>query len=274
MAKRRMFSLDIVDSDAFLSLPLSAQALYFHLGMRADDDGFVGKPLAIMKSIGSNNGDMESLIAKRFVLYFSEEGIIIVKHWWMHNLRRKDRYTPTTYREIAEKLYLDSNNSYTTNPEKEKFLETINTPWQPNGNQTATQDKISKDKLSKVNTSKCKLKEIELDKTKYKHFEKCEELVEKLIASTYISEKELDLEDYFAYLDNLLDEYSAIDVKVKVDYFIKQVSVVIPTNDNKFTYRLIEGIEGIKCKFLYFKTAIDKAFKEINKNNLGAIYEL
>ena len=65
-----------------------------------------------------------------------------------------------------------------------------------------------------------------------------------------------------------------IDVKVKVDYFIKQVSVVIPTNDNKFTYRLIEGIEGIKCKFLYFKTAIDKAFKEINKNNLGAIYEL
>ena len=249
MAKRRMFSLDIVDSDAFLSLPLSAQALYFHLGMRADDDGFVGKPLAIMKSIGSNNGDMESLIAKRFVLYFSEEGIIVVKHWWMHNLRRKDRYTPTTYREIAEKLYLDSNNSYTTNPEKEKFLNTINTPWQPNGNQTATQDKLSKDKLSKDKL---------IDKTRYKHFDKCEEIIKKLISCGYISENSLDLEDYFQYLDELFETYGTKDVKIKVDYFIKQICSL--HNENGKPVLLVnEKCDEIDNKYLYFARSLSNA---------------
>lgn len=266
-----MFSLDIVDTDAFLSLSLSAQALYFHLGMRADDDGFVSSPYKIMRFIGANASDLQNLIDRKFVLLM-DDGIIVIKHWWMHNTKRKDTYKPTNYIEDARLLYLDNNKAYTEKKTDKKFIpltESCNSV-----NDALTQDKISKDKLSKVNISKYKLKEIELDKTRYKHFEKCEELVKKLISSTYISEQELDLEDYFTYLDNLLDEYSTIDVKVKVDYFIKQVSVVIPTSGNEFTYRLIEGIEGIKCKFLYFKTAIDKAFREINKNNSGEIYEL
>lgn len=143
MAKRRMFTLDIVDSDAFLTLPLSAQALYFHLGMRADDDGFVGKPITIMKSIGANSVDMELLIQKKFVLYFDEQGVIVVKHWWMHNQKRKDRYTETTYKKLANSLYLNDNGAYTFDKTNSKYI-----AWQPDGNQVATQDKLNKDKLS------------------------------------------------------------------------------------------------------------------------------
>lgn len=270
-----MFSKDIVRSDSFLDLPLSSQALYFQLGMETDDRGYIPNGKAIIRLIGASKGDLELLIQKRFILLRGET-LLLQKHFRMNNYVRADRFEETKYLDDLNKLFLDENKAYT-----ERNTETKVKPYHPTevvGSQLVyqmdTQDKISKDKLSKVNISKYKLKEIELDKTRYKHFEKCEELVEKLISSTYISEQELDLEDYFRYLDNLLGEYSTIDVKVKVDYFIKQVSVVIPTSDNKFTYRLIEGIEGIKCKFLYFKTAIDKAFREINKNNLGGIYEL
>lgn len=270
MGKRRMFSKDIVRSDSFLDLPLSSQALYFQLGMETDDRGYIPNGKAIIRLIGASKGDLELLIQKRFILLRGET-LLLQKHFRMNNLIQSDRFHETNYVDDLNSLFFDKNGAYT---EKETAKKVLDTKCIQNVSKMDTEDKISKDKLSKVNISKYKLKEIELDKTRYKHFEKCEELVEKLISSTYISEQELDLEDYFTYLDNLLDEYSTIDVKVKVDYFIKQVSIVIPTNDNKFTYRLIEGIEGVKCKFLYFKTAIDKAFKEMNKNNLGEIYEL
>ena len=105
MAERRMFTKKIIDSDAFLDMPLSTQALYFHLNMRADDDGFVNNPKKICRMTGASEDDLRVLISKRFVLTF-ENGVIVIKHWRMHNLLRKDRYKPTQYQEQLAEIEL------------------------------------------------------------------------------------------------------------------------------------------------------------------------
>lgn len=112
MAERRMFAKTIIDSDAFLDMPLSAQSLYFHLAMRADDDGFVNNPRKIQRMVGASEDDCKLLLLKRFILSF-DTGIIVIKHWKIHNLIQKDRYKPTVYLEEKSSLTLDKNNAYT-----------------------------------------------------------------------------------------------------------------------------------------------------------------
>lgn len=112
MAERRMFAKTIVDSDAFLEMPLSTQALYFHLGMRADDDGFVNNPRKIMRTVSCSDDDLKLLIAKRFIIPF-ESGVVVIKHWRIHNYIRSDRYKPTSYTEEKALLKLKENNAYT-----------------------------------------------------------------------------------------------------------------------------------------------------------------
>lgn len=111
MAEKRMFAKSIVNSDAFLDMPLSSQALYFHLSMEADDEGFVGNPRRIQRLIGASEDDMKILIAKRYLLEF-ESGIVVVKHWYINNYIQKDRAKETTYLEERSALKLDSKNSY------------------------------------------------------------------------------------------------------------------------------------------------------------------
>lgn len=111
MADKRMFSLKIVDSDLFLDMPLSSQCLYFHLSMRADDDGFVDNPKKIIKIIGANEDDLKILITKGFVIVF-ERGIIVITHWKINNFIRKDRYKPTMYIEQKQQLYQTENGAY------------------------------------------------------------------------------------------------------------------------------------------------------------------
>lgn len=103
--------MKIVDTDAFLDMPLSTQCLYFHLNMRADDDGFIGNPKRIMKITGASEDDLRLLIAKRFVLTF-EDGVIVIKHWRMHNTLSRDRYTETSYIDEKRMLLLKENGSY------------------------------------------------------------------------------------------------------------------------------------------------------------------
>ena len=103
MAERRMFAKTIIDSDAFLDMSLSAQALYFHLSMRADDDGFINNPKKIQRMTGGNDDDLKLLIAKSFIIPF-ESGIVVIKHWKLHNYLRADRYKETVYQE--EKIYV------------------------------------------------------------------------------------------------------------------------------------------------------------------------
>lgn len=112
MAQRRMFSLKIVDTDAFLEMPQSSQLLYYHLAMRADDDGFVSNPKKIMRMVGSQDDDYKILLAKRFVIAF-ESGICVIKHWRIHNYIQADRYQETNYLPEKSTLEIKENGSYT-----------------------------------------------------------------------------------------------------------------------------------------------------------------
>lgn len=142
MAERRMFAKTIIDSDAFLDMPLSAQALYFHLSMRADDDGFINNPKKIQRMIGGADDDLKLLIAKRFIIPF-ESGIVVIKHWKIHNYIRNDRYKETVYKDEKAQLQLKENGAYS-----ERLPVGI-----PSDNQTAyrldTQDRLGKDRVVK-----------------------------------------------------------------------------------------------------------------------------
>src|SRR5712671_4281885 len=102
MAQRRMFSAQIVTADDFLEMPLTSQALYFHLGMSADDDGFVS-PRKILRMTGAGEDDLKVLMSKGFVIPFNS-GVIVITHWKQNNYLRNDRYTPTIYKEERDRL--------------------------------------------------------------------------------------------------------------------------------------------------------------------------
>lgn len=112
MAERRMFAKAIIDSDVFLDMNQTAQLLYFHLAMRADDDGFINNPKAIMRNARCSEEDLRLLAAKKFIIPF-ESGIVVIKHWKIHNYIAKDRYKETKYKDEKALLILDENNSYT-----------------------------------------------------------------------------------------------------------------------------------------------------------------
>lgn len=120
MAERRMFSKAIVESDVFLEMPLSAQALYFHLAMNADDEGFVGNPKRTIRMLGASEDDFKLLIVKRFLLTW-ESGIVVIKHWKINNYIQSDRFRPTTYIEERATLGIDEKKAYT---ERKSALDT------------------------------------------------------------------------------------------------------------------------------------------------------
>ena len=143
MAERRMFAKTIIDSDMFLDMPLSTQALYFHLSMRADDDGFINNPRKIQRMIGAADDDLKVLVMKRFILPF-DSGVVVIKHWKIHNYIRNDRYKETVYLEEKAQLELKENGVYTE-------LDTAGIPdGIPTGNQMETQDRLGKDRLGQV----------------------------------------------------------------------------------------------------------------------------
>lgn len=146
MAERRMFAKTIVDSDAFLDMPMSARLLYYDLGMRADDDGFVNSPKKIMRMVGASEDDINILILRKFIIPFSN-GIVVIKHWKIHNYIRNDRYKPTTYVEEKSQLSQDKNNAYTLN------YDNVDTNGIPMVSVLDTQDSIGKDSIGKVNIS-------------------------------------------------------------------------------------------------------------------------
>lgn len=150
MAQKRMFSLQIVDTDAFLDMSQSSQLLYFHLSMRADDEGFVSSPKKIMKMVSCAIGDYEELIEKKFIIPF-ESGVCVIKHWLIHNIIRMDRFNKTTYQKEKSQLILKDNNSYKL---KQAIESEMATNWQPTGNQLVPQVKLSKVKLREERVQK------------------------------------------------------------------------------------------------------------------------
>jgi len=139
-----MFAKSIIDTDAFLSMPLSTQALYFHLCMRADDDGFVSNPRKIQRMISCTDDDLKLLVAKRYILVF-DSGVIVIKHWKLHNYIRKDTYRETLYSEEKTQLFEKPDGVYTDHP-IEQPLRIRDEPV----DESLTQDRIGKDRIGKV----------------------------------------------------------------------------------------------------------------------------
>ena len=141
MAERRMFTKKITDDDNFISLPSSAQALYFHLNQGADDDGFNNQIQMAMWKAHASIDDLKMLMAKNYIIRF-ECGVIVIKHWRMHNTLRKDRYTPTNFQEELKLLGIKDNGAYTLSDE-----------WLPIGCQEVAtgKDSIGKDSIGKDN---------------------------------------------------------------------------------------------------------------------------
>lgn len=178
MAERRMFAKSVVESDTFLDMPAEAQALYFHLNMAADDDGFVSNPRSIMRGCSASNDTMKLLIAKKFILTFDKNDgfIVVVKHWRLNNYIRKDTYHETKYKEFMRELYFDENQSYSTNPGDghvpctSKSLPAPVTPSSQTRDEPVTepsrtrddpltQDRLGKDSIDKVSVDKDRIEE-------------------------------------------------------------------------------------------------------------------
>lgn len=147
MAERRMLTKKVTDDDNFMQLSASAQALYLHLTMSADDDGFCNQVSVSMFKAHASVQDLEALLKKRYLIQF-DNGVIVIKHWRMANALRKDRYTPTAFQEELAKLKIKDNGSYT---------------WLPDGCQTVAaclpQDRIGKDRLDKDRLGKDSIEE-------------------------------------------------------------------------------------------------------------------
>ena len=146
MAERRMFAKTIVDSDMFIDMPMSARLLYYDLAMRADDDGFVNSPKKIMRFVGASVDDMNVLIAKQFIIPF-ESGVVVIKHWKIHNYIQKDRYKATSYQAEKESLTLKNGTYYTDDlPD----VSNLDTECIQDVYSLDTQDRLGKDRLGKV----------------------------------------------------------------------------------------------------------------------------
>lgn len=188
MAKRRMFSQQITDSDSFMDMPLSAQALYFHLGMTADDDGFVNNPKKIQRVIGANEDDLKLLIAKKFIIAF-ETGVVVIKHWKINNAIRSDRYTPTVYTEEKALLSEKSNKAYTLGiPNDNQRL--------PSGSRSIGKVSIDKDNVVYDFTEELSADEIHY---LYEKYENAHDLIEQVQAEVNRKHTKI-VADAFSYI--------------------------------------------------------------------------
>lgn len=162
MAERRMFHTTVVESDAFLDLPSFSQLLYFHLGMHADDDGFINGPKQIARKLHCPGVHLKKLIDTGFLLEY--EGIVVLTHWRVANSLRKDRMKPLQYPDFAKLLFVQENGAYTFSEDTNRMnlFEERATIWQPSGNQMppkVREDKVSEDKVKEDKVSEFKGRE-------------------------------------------------------------------------------------------------------------------
>ena len=146
MAERRMFAKSIIDSDSFIDMPVTTRLLYYDLCMRGDDDGFVNSPKKIMRMIGASETDLALLIHKKFIIPF-ENGVVVIKHWRIHNYIRKDTYNPTNYIDEKAQLALDEKNIY-------HRVDDPSTTRQRSVDDPSTQVRLDKDRLGKIEDKK------------------------------------------------------------------------------------------------------------------------
>jgi hypothetical protein len=228
-----MFNTQIVDSDAFLSMPLSSQALYFHLGMSADDDGFLNNPVQIARAINASQDDMNLLLLKKFVLRF-DTGVMVIKHWKINNYIRSDRYKPTLYQDELRQLEVKPDGGYRLIGVLENEKTPINTQVLPNGYQNATEIRLDKIRLDKISIDKGSnnndlyfMEQLNKDVKKNTTFE----TLEKLIKNNFITPKreltEVEARQLFDWVSEYPKEY--------LEHIISELCL-ISTDKRNFRY--------------------------------------
>ena len=220
MAHKRMFSKDITESDAFADMPLSTQALYFHLGMSADDDGFINNPKRIQRSIGASTDDLSLLMAKKFIIPF-ESGVVVIKHWKINNTVRSDRYCPTNYKDEYAQLEIEDNKAYRLkNGSPELLVSNLDTIGIPNASNLDTQNRIGEDRIGERSTLS----------GKPDASEKVDEIVGYLNAKTGKSFRTTTRETVRLVNARLKEGYTVEDIKAVIDKKVAQWA-----NDPKFS---------------------------------------
>ena len=222
IAERRMFAKTIIDSDLFLDMPSSTQCLYFHLSMRADDDGFINNPKKIQRMVGSGDDDLKLLIAKNFIIPF-ESGVVVIKHWKIHNYIQKDRYKETLYKD--EKLQLS------TGKNKEYILGI------PNDNNMDTKcihdvsNSETQVRLGKVRLGKYSLPTEEKDVSKSVDNSKSE----KLSSMSKLYQENIGM------INGIVAEWIT-EISEKIDVELFKEALVICTDKGKLYFNFLKGI--------------------------------
>lgn len=243
MAERRMIAKTIIDSDLFLDMPMSTQCLYFHLNMRADDDGFINNPKKIQRMIGCNDDDIKLLIAKNFIIPF-ESGVVVIKHWKIHNYIRMDRYKETLYKDEKSQLTIDKSKEYILGRPDDI----------PPVDQRLTQDRIGKDRIGKDS------KDIPIE----------EENVNKSVNEKLSSMSKL-YQSNIGIANGIVGEY-LIEISEKIDVELFKRAIEICTEKGKLSFGFLKGI--IKNWLDKNITSIEqlKAYElQNNKNYISSI---
>ena len=199
MSEKRMFAKQIVESDSFLDMPLSTQALYFHLSMYADDDGFLNAPKRIQRTIGATDDDLKLLIAKNFVIPF-ETGVMVIKHWKINNYIRSDRYKGTAYTDEKSMLMTKENGVYSLGiPSGYQ----VDTSRERNGS-------IDKNRLDKNRLNKCSsrggkvnvLKKLTQEETEnlFATYEDADYLIDAVEDEINLKMKGNEIQDFYRYI--------------------------------------------------------------------------
>jgi hypothetical protein len=234
-----MFNTQIVDSDAFLSMPLSSQALYFHLGMSADDDGFLNNPVQIARAINASQDDMNLLLLKKFVLRF-DTGVMVIKHWKINNYIRSDRYKPTLYQDELRQLEVKQDGGYRLLGVVENEKTPINQQVLPVGYQKDTEIRLDKIRLDKISIDKGSnnndlyfMDQLNKDVKKNTTFE----TLEKLIKNNFLTPKrdltEVEARQLFdwvseypkAYLEHIISDLCLISTDKRNFRYLKAVII-------------------------------------------------
>ena len=211
MAERRMIAKTIIDSDLFLDMPMSTQCLYFHLNMRADDDGFINNPKKIQRMIGCNDDDIKLLIAKNFIIPF-ESGVVVIKHWKIHNYIRMDKYKETLYKKEKSQLVTDKSKEYILGrPDDIPLVD-----------QRLTQDRLGKDRLGKDNIP-----------------------IEEECVNEYVSEKLSSMSKLYqkniGMANGIVGEW-LIDISNQIDVDLFKKALEICTEKGKLNFGYLKGI--------------------------------
>jgi hypothetical protein len=249
MAERRMFAKTIIDSDAFLDMPASTQVLYFHLSMRADDDGFVNNPRTVMRICGGKDDDMKLLIAKKFVIAF-ECNVVVIKHWRIHNYIQKDRKQATKYIELLKELRLDENNAYTQS--EGRMIAGVT----EDVSKVDTQVRLGKDSIGK--DSKGKSKKNKADKSAAVPRQLTDYFCEKYLEK-YETKYQFEAKDG-VLLNSLLKAYDIDFMRDFIDWFF--------STDDKFIEQAGRNVGILKTsrdKYIAYRSQQEKDKAELEK---------